>query len=55
MTDANGQRLAAVSRGLRWEYEDGRIRDLTFTVATDIASYRPAAAELSPRLARRLR
>ena len=39
MTDANGQRLAAVSRGLRWEYEDGRIRDLTFTVATDLASF----------------
>jgi len=39
MTDASGRRLAAVSRGLRWEYEDGRIRDLTFTVATHHASY----------------
>lgn len=39
LTDVNGKRLAAVSRGLQWEYENGRIRDLTFTVAADLASY----------------
>jgi two-component system sensor histidine kinase PhoQ len=39
LTDSHGQRLAAVSRGLRWEDDDGRIRDLTFTVATDLSSY----------------
>lgn len=38
LNDARGQRLAAVSRGLRWE-NDGRIWDLTFTVATDLSSY----------------
>jgi two-component system, OmpR family, sensor histidine kinase PhoQ len=31
--------LAAASRGLRWDDESGRSRELTFTVATGLASY----------------
>jgi two-component system sensor histidine kinase PhoQ len=38
LTDLHGNRLAAVSRGLRWE-GDNDVLDLTFTVATDLASY----------------
>jgi two-component system, OmpR family, sensor histidine kinase PhoQ len=35
----DGQRLASVSRGLRWEDETGGSRELTFVVATDLQSY----------------
>lgn len=34
-----GARLAAVSRGLRWEDDTGSARDLTFTVASGLSSY----------------
>lgn len=36
---ARGERLAAVSRGLRWEDETGSARDLTFTVASSLETY----------------
>lgn len=36
---ARGERLAAISRGLRWEDETGSARDLTFTVASSLQSY----------------
>jgi two-component system sensor histidine kinase PhoQ len=39
LIDARGGRLAAVSRGLRWEDDFGRGRDLTFTVAAGLDSY----------------
>lgn len=38
ITDAQGARLAAVSRGIIWDTE-GTSRALTFTVATDMAPY----------------
>jgi two-component system sensor histidine kinase PhoQ len=38
LTDLHGKPLAAVSRGLRWE-GDNDVLDLTFTVASDLASY----------------
>lgn len=34
-----GQRLAEVSRGLRWEDDTGSARDLTFTVASSLEGY----------------
>jgi two-component system, OmpR family, sensor histidine kinase PhoQ len=39
LTDVRGGKLAAVSRGLRWEGDFGRGRDLTFTVAASLDSY----------------
>jgi two-component system sensor histidine kinase PhoQ len=39
ITDSRGAQLAAVSRGVQWEDDAGTSRDLTFTVATDMAPY----------------
>lgn len=39
LTDSRGAQLAAVSRGLQWEDDQKETRDLTFTVATDLAPY----------------
>ncbi|MGC4027943.1 MAG: ATP-binding protein [Steroidobacteraceae bacterium] len=39
LQSARGERLAAVSRGLRWEDETGSARNLTFTVASSLESY----------------
>jgi len=39
ITDLRGARLAAVSRGLQWEADGGGSRNLTFTVATDLAPF----------------
>jgi two-component system, OmpR family, sensor histidine kinase PhoQ len=39
LTDTRGERLAAVSRGLSWEGDFGRGKDLTFTVAAGLDSY----------------
>ncbi|MEO8309435.1 MAG: ATP-binding protein [Pseudomonadota bacterium] len=39
LTDLQGNRIAAVSRGLRWEGDHDVVDDLTFTVATDLAAY----------------
>jgi two-component system, OmpR family, sensor histidine kinase PhoQ len=39
LTTLDGDRLAALSRGISWELEHGDIRSLTFTVATDMSSY----------------
>ncbi len=38
LEDSRGAQLAAVSRGVQWE-DGGVIRDLTFTVATDLEPY----------------
>jgi two-component system, OmpR family, sensor histidine kinase PhoQ len=37
--DVRNERLAVVSRGLLWEGDSGRSRDLTFTVATSLEPY----------------
>jgi two-component system, OmpR family, sensor histidine kinase PhoQ len=39
LIDIRGARLAAVSRGLRWEDEAGVNRELTLSVATDMTPY----------------
>lgn len=49
-SEVQGEHIQALSRGLRWEDERGRRRDLTFSVATSLAPYEQQLARFRQQL-----